>query len=136
MHGACERLIESLWKALRTYTRVYPAASQDGIVTAERRPGCSMHFCNERRNAARILDQHCDARGLTFLSIPRLTLMRRLWRRISISILYARTDNSLGERVNCADLCSPVRRRVSSSWRYKTNKSILDRNVMRKSMPA
>lgn len=48
----------------------------------------------------------------------------------------AHTDNSLGERVNCADLCSAVRRRIVSVPPVRTDKSILDRNVMRKSMPA
>lgn len=97
----------------RAHVRVF-ALLRDSS-RSRRRPRCSMHFSNERRNAARILDQHRDAWGLTFLSIPRLTLMRRLWRRISMSILYARTDNSLGERVNCADLCSPIRRRIVSA---------------------
>jgi len=98
----------------RAHVRVF-ALPRDNS-RSRRRPRCSMHFSNERRNAARILDQHCNAWDLTFLSIPRLTLMRRLWHRISISILYrARTDNSLGERVNYADLCSPVRRRIVSA---------------------
>jgi len=62
-----------------------------------------------------------------------VTLMGRLSCRISISVrarARARFDNSFEKRVNRADLCSfPA---VSSS--HRTDKSILDGNVVRKSM--